>query len=154
MKTKLKLVIVLSALATVSAYANCDTASIDGTWVRSESYADSVDSGKSWTYEINGASVKETIALTDSWTATGTYGPYYAKEIDLIATYGTNCSVKLTEISSVTRSFRNFDEPTANLSEEHENASGRVSRYSFSVNGDELSLTDLRNDTIRLHRKN
>jgi opacity protein-like surface antigen len=154
MKNLLKVMVTLSALASIHAFADCGTAAIDGTWTRSESYAEGVDSGKTWTYHFRGSSVKETIALTDNLTATGTYGPYFAQEIDLIAIFGTNCSIKLTETNSVSRSYRIYDEPTADVSVNSEENSGRVSRFSVSVAGDEMTMTDLKNNTVRLRRKN
>lgn len=148
--TKIFSAALLTILAAGSAFAgsNCDPNALEGTWSRFEADVHAVDSGTSrvWTFAGDVSSAK--VALTDSWTASGTFGPYYEKETRSEFSLSADCVLTLTAVESVARGYREFDEPTPAKSLEVVDEGGKVTKVKVSVSEDRKVLRTVGSDGL------
>ncbi len=141
-------VLSLALLAAVPSFAACD--SLEGNWTRSAAADAQVNSGIRWVWKIHGDSLVETVDLTDDWSAAGS-GPYFEQETHFDVAVGADCLVHLTSRGSVERSYRIYDEPTADVSEKSVEVAGRV--LGARIAGESLVITNAKNASVTFARK-
>ncbi len=98
-----------------SSFADCTAEAISGEWRRRTENPEAVDSATAWTWTLSEGNLVSKTQLEDSWTANS--GPYFESETRYETERNSSCLFVLRAKKSVARSFRQFDEPVADVSE-------------------------------------
>ncbi len=141
-RSRILILSLMTLLAAGSSFAKpkCDPRALDGTWTRFESGRFAADAGTRWQWTFAGDTLNAKIALTDNLTATGTYGPYYEKEIHSEFTLDEDCVLTLTAVESIARGYREFDEPTPAETLEVRDEDGKKTEWKVSLSADRRTL--------------
>ena len=143
----------LAMLISAPSFAACDAGEIQGVWTRSETDAGVPDSGKTVIWNIQGDSLVGIVQLNDSYTTAG-MGPYFEEETSYQAALSSDCTLTLTANESTLRSYRRYEEPNADRTEETVDVRGQVRSFRVDVTKDKLTLIDSKNESVQMSRKN
>jgi hypothetical protein len=95
----------------------CTQSAMIGTWTQFIAENGIPDAGKKIIWSFTDGLLTSTTELTDDLTATGSYGPYFESENTYRVTFEpATCNFTGVSISSVERNFRNYSEPSSQVS--------------------------------------